>query len=330
MNVQWQAATGDFFAKLCQACEETTPPSSAGGLSRTNMDFDVHPRGERNTTFFFISFLCICMRSTNIFIQYHSFIYADNFFLYANGNWMKNNPIPAGYPSWNSFMTLRLKSQEDCKTILSDLEKKLNNVGGDGKSGVTDEERKVATFYKAAMDESTIEELGAKPMLPLLELCDKTASCKDDKVEFAKCLGEMGLKFGIRPFFSIDAGPDKKNSEHSIAQISQGGIRLPDKDYYFDEDKEEQRVAYKKTMALLLALLDNSTPVDDETLLATVENVYNLEKNLAEAHMSKTENRDPHDTYNKMTIEDVTKNGDASFDFGSYFQAATGKTVDGK
>ena len=46
--------------------------------------------------------------------------------------------------------------------------------------------------------------------------------------------------------------------------------------------------------------------------------------------MSKTENRDPHDTYNKMTIEDVTKNGDASFDFGSYFQAATGKTVDGK
>ena len=49
----------------------------------------------------------------------------DNFFLYANGNWMKNNPIPSGYPSWNSFMALRLKSQEDCKTILSELEEKL-------------------------------------------------------------------------------------------------------------------------------------------------------------------------------------------------------------
>lgn len=328
MNIQWQAATGDFFAKLCQACEETTTSSSAKGLSRTNMDFDVHPRGER--TPHFPSLSPYIARGVLTLSTSSSLSYADNFFLYANGNWMKNNPIPAGYPSWNSFMTLRLKSQEDCKTILSDLENNLSNVGGDGKSGVTDEERKVATFYKAAMDESTIEELGAKPMLPLLELCDKTANCKDDKVEFATCLGEMALKFGIRPFFSIDAGPDKKNSEHSIAQISQGGIRLPDKDYYFDEDKEEQRVAYKKTMALLLALLDNSTPVDDETLLATVENVYNLEKNLAEAHMSKTENRDPHDTYNKMTIEDVTKNGDASFDFGSYFQAATGKTVDGK
>lgn len=243
---------------------------------------------------------------------------------------MKNNPIPPGYPSWNSFMALRLKSQEDCKMILSDLENKLK-VGGDdfGAVGVTDEERKVATFYKAAMDESAIEELGAKPLLPLLKLCDKTAECKDDKVQFAKCLGTMALKYGIRPFFSIDAGPDKKNSEHSIAQISQGGIRLPDRDYYFDEDKEEKRVAYKKTMALLLALLDDSTSVDDETLLATVENVYKLEKNLAEAHMSKTENRDPHDTYNKMTIEDVTKNGEGGFDFGSYFQEATGKTVDG-
>ena len=256
MNIQWQAATGDFFAKLCQACEETTTSSSAKGLSRTNMDFDVHPRGER--TPHFPSLSPYIARGVLTLSTSSSLSYADNFFLYANGNWMKNNPIPAGYPSWNSFMTLRLKSQEDCKTILSDLENNLSNVGGDGKSGVTDEERKVATFYKAAMDESTIEELGAKPMLPLLELCDKTANCKDDKVEFAKCLGEMALKFGIRPFFSIDAGPDKKNSEHSIAQISQGGIRLPDKDYYFDEDKEEQRVAYKKTMALLLALLDNS------------------------------------------------------------------------
>lgn len=230
-------------------------------------------------------------------------------------------------------MTLRLKSQEDCKTILTDLENKLNNAAGgeDGGGGVSEEERKVATFYKAAMDEATIEQLGVKPLLPLLELCDKTANCRDDKVSFAECVGTMALKYGIRPFFSIDAGPDKKNSEHSIAQISQGGIRLPDKDYYFDEDKEEQRVAYKKTMALLLSLLEeDSTSVEDEALLATVERVYELEKNLAEAHMSKTENRDPHDTYNKMTIEDVTKNGDGGFDFGSYFQAATGKTVDGK
>ncbi len=66
----------------------------------------------------------------------------DNFFQYSNGKWMENNPIPSGYPSWNSFMALRLKSQEDCKTILNELEEKLKGGGS-----VSDEEKKVALFY---------------------------------------------------------------------------------------------------------------------------------------------------------------------------------------
>jgi len=252
------------------------------------MDFDVHPR--------------------------------DNFFLYSNGNWMKNNPIPSGYPSWNSFMALNLKSQEDCKSILKELEEKLKN-GGD----ITAEEKKVALFYKAAMDEEAIEKVGVKPMKSLLDLCEETANSKDDKVAFATNLGKMALTYGTSPFFSIGAGPDKKNSEHSIAQVAQGGIKLPDRDYYFDEDKEEKRVAYKKTMALLLTLLEDSSatePLDDA--IATAEKVYELEKSLAEAHMTKTENRDPHETYNKMTMEELNQVGDDKFDFSAYFQSVTG------
>ena len=90
-------------------------------------------------------------------------------------------------------------------------------------------------------------------------------------------------------------------------------------------------MAYKKTMALLLTLLEDPTatePSDDA--VATAEKVYDLEKTLAEAHMTKTENRDPHDTYNKMSMDELIQLGDGVFDFGSYFEAATGKTVKGK
>ena len=205
---------------------------------------------------------------------------------------MRNNPIPSGYPSWNSFMSLRLKSQEDCKSILSELEGKLMGGGGTGPGGgggagdVTDEERKVALFYRAAMDEDAIEAAGTTPMMPLLGLCEEAARCRDDGVAFASSLGRMALLYGVAPLFSIGAGPDKKDSDRSIAQVSQGGIRLPDRDYYFDEDKEEQRVAYKRTMALMLTLLADTTAIEpsDEAIDAAGR-VYELEKSLAKCEL---------------------------------------------
>ena len=141
-----------------------------------------------------------------------------------------------------------MKSQEDCKTILAELEKKKD---------LGEEEKKVKIFYEAAMDEEKIEAAGIKPMQPLLDMCQEAADCKDDKVAFAAALGKLALQFGIHPFFAIGAGPDKKNSDHSIAQVAQGGIKLPDRDYYFDEDKEEKRTAYKKTMSFMLTLLND-------------------------------------------------------------------------
>ena len=310
-RTQWQVATGAFFAKLCQTCEtESTEEGEGvgvGGLSRANMDFDVHPRGEfdSNVALYVRSMRRICA------IDHHSSLLqpiispirkrrkknkrtispSDNFFLYSNGNWMRKNPIPSGYPSWNTFMSLRLKSQEDCKSILSELEGKLmggaggtgggGGAGGDDDGDVTDEERKVALFYRAAMDEDAIEAAGTTPMMPLLELCEEAARCRD-----ASSLGRMALLYGVTPFFSIGAGPDKKDSDRSIAQVSQGGIRLPDRDYYFDEDKEEQRVAYKRTMALMLTLLADPTAIEpsDEAIDAAGR-VYALEKSLAECEL---------------------------------------------
>ena len=134
----------------------------------------------------------------------------DNFYTYTNGTWLKNNPIPAGYPNFNSFLQLHIQSQENLKGILEELEKKSSSDGGE--DDVTEDERKVATFYSAAMDEDEIEKVGIKPLKPVLELCEAiaTASSKADsnKVEFAKLLGKLAFRYGINPFFAIGVSPD--------------------------------------------------------------------------------------------------------------------------
>lgn len=245
----------------------------------------------------------------------------ENFYLYANGKWLENNPIPSGYPNWNSFLALHVKSQENLKNILTEL--------ADAKQEISEDEQKLSAFFKAAMDEETIERLGVEPLKDLLDHVQATIDSMSDKTRLAKNLGIIAFQYGISPFFSIGASPDKMNSEHSIAEVAQGGISLPDRDYYFDEDKEDKRQAYKKCIAWMLTLLDNvqaEESTDDNVALA--EKVYNLERTLAEAHMTRTENRDPHETYNKMSIAELTSRCSDNFDFAAYFLGSTGKTVE--
>lgn len=280
----WSRATGDFFAKLCETCEEKEPHDA--GLSRKNMDFEQKP--------------------------------SENFFLYANGGWIEANPIPAGYPSWNTFLTLHVKSQENLKELLAGLAEK---------ESLSTDEAKVSAFYAAAMDEEAVEQAGLGPMAPLLALCSDIVSNKDDKAEYAKKLGQLSAQYGVSPFFCIGASPDNKNSDHSLCQVSQGGLGLPDRDYYFDEDKEDKRTAYKKHVAMMLTLLDDPSAMEPtEGAFAAAEQVYALELRLADAHMTKTECRDPEATYNKMAVANLTENGGDAFDFASYFVGATGKS----
>lgn len=261
------------------------------GLSRANMDFDVSPK--------------------------------DNFFLYANGGWMKNpnNIIPAGYPAWNTFLSLHVKSQENLRDILTGLVEKEN---------LSADEAKVSAFYAAAMDEEAVEKAGLDPMKPLLTLCsDIVEASKTDKVEFAKKLGELSSQMGVSPYFCIGASPDNKNSDHSLCEVSQGGLGMPDRDYYFDEDKEDKRLAYKKHVAKILTLLEDSTATDPtQAATAAAEDVYAMELRLAEAHMTKTECRDPEATYNKMSVAVLVESGSCAFDFASYFVGATGMSAE--
>ena len=308
-----------MFSQLCAMCDETKTndndeqkPLKIPGLDPSNMDPSVKP--------------------------------SDNFYLYSNGGWIKNNPIPTGYPSWNSFLMLHVQSQERLQAMLKDLESRNQTVdAGDGKetTTLTEDEAKVARFYAAAMDEEAIEEAGIARLQPLLDLCaataaDAAANGNNDTTSttpLATSIGQLLSQFGMASFFAIGASPDNTNSDHSLCQVYQGGLGLPDRDYYFDDDKEDKRAAYKKHVALMLTLLDDAKAAEPtEANVAAAESIYQLEAQLAEAHMTKTENRDPNATYNPMTISELTERsggggdgGDCGgFDFASYFAAATG------
>ena len=248
-----------------------------------------------------------------------------NFYQYANGAWMEKNPIPAGYPSWNTFTSLHVKSQENLKDLL--LQSLDRMAAGDV---LSDDATKVALFYKAAMDEESIEAAYVTPMQPLLDLIETTvkAYTAKDMALYAKHLGELVQRFGITSFFSIGASPDNKNSDHCLAQLAQGGLGLPDRDYYFDEEKQEKREKYHEHMATMLALLLQSPDATTEMESAAHRIYSEVEIKLAEKHMTKTENRDPEATYNKMTIPELAAKAGNVFDFASYFEGSTGKSID--
>lgn len=159
----WARATGDLFAKMCEGCN-----SSAGGkiaiatfgLSKDNMDLTIQPH--------------------------------ENFYYHANGGWIRNNPIPGGYPNWNTFLALQLQSQEQCKRLLDELDQELDS------DGHAPEVFKVRMFYRAAMNEDAIEQAGTKPLEPLLGLIEDIveAASRKDKSQYAALLGKMDACYG--------------------------------------------------------------------------------------------------------------------------------------
>jgi putative endopeptidase len=248
-----------------------------------------------------------------------------NFYRYANGGWMEKNPIPPEYPAWNTFLTFHTTSQERFKDLLQELQQKEQHDDENA--------RKLAVFYTAAMDETKIEGLGIQPLEPVMQTIQAAVAAlrNGDIAEYSKLLGTFPAKYGIYPFFNTSASPDAKNASHTLCNLSQGGLGLPDRDYYFDEDKQDKRDAYQKHMALMFTLLEDPSAAEPtEASLQAAEQVIELERKIAHAHMTRTENRDPDSTYNKMTITQLTEGAKEKVEgpvlhFSSYLEGSTGK-----
>lgn len=160
------------------------------------------------------------------------------------------------------------------------------------------------------MDEETIEKKGLLPTLELLNSCSRIHT------DPTNLISTLHAQYGVRVFFTLYSSPDKRNSCTSIASLSQAGIGLPDRDYYFDEDKQEKRMKYVEYLQKMFNLLGTSiegksceilSVYKDELVCADgAQAVLEIETLLATAHLSRTEMRDPELTYNKMNLNDLS------------------------
>ena len=212
----------------------------------------------------------------------------NDFYQYAVGNWIKNNPIPQEYSSWGTFTVLAEKNYKVLHKILEDAAQNK-----DVKKGSI--QQKIGDFYFAGMDTTKIEADGIKPIEAELKKIDAIKTEKDLLDEVVYQHVHLGA-----PLFDFGSGVDAKNSKMEIAQLVQGGLGLPDKDYYLNKDSysNEVREKYINHLTNMFKLIGEkeSYAKNDASI------VMNIETRLAKVSMSKVEMRDPNKTYHKMTI----------------------------
>ncbi|USQ14171.1 M13 family metallopeptidase [Legionella lytica] len=231
---------------------------------------------------------------------------AEDFYSYANKNWQKNNPIPPEYPSWGSFNIVHDKVQDIVHQML--IKAAANTKAKPGSI-----EQKVGDFYFSGMDEANINKLGVTPLQPEFHRIQNIKNLTDLQNEIAHL-----HQIGVGAFFAFGSMQDYKNSSEMIAAVVQGGLGLPDRDYYLkDTPKFKQiRDAYVAHIAKMFELLGDNP----EKAAAEAQRVMELETQLAKASMSQVEQRDPHAVYHimdKAQLEEITPN----FSWPAYFTA---------
>ncbi len=235
----------------------------------------------------------------------------QDFYKYADGGWRAKNPIPAEYPSWGTFNELAERNREALHTI---LEKLAAGQHADGS-----EERKLGDFYASCMDETAVEAAGAKPLDADLGRIAGIASLGDLQTVVA------GLQTrGMGALFGFGSQQDRKNSSEVIAGAFQGGLGLPDRDYYTktDEKSKTLRDQYVEHVTRMFELLGDAP----DKASAQAKTVLAIETKLAEASMTRVERRDPDATYHRMDAEQL-KALTPDFSWPTYFQNISAPTI---
>ncbi|MCB2408338.1 M13 family metallopeptidase [Hymenobacter lucidus] len=217
----------------------------------------------------------------------------DNFFQYASGNWLKNNPIPEAEVSWGSFNELFDKNNAVQRQILDEAAANRNAAKGTN-------EQKVGDFYASAMDSMAIEKAGIAPLKPELARIDAIKDLKGLQAS----LGRQQL-IGTGSVFNMGVGQDEKNTTQYAVLLYQGGLRMPDRDYYLRDDARSKAIR-----SAYVTYITNTFKLMGETPAVAAKNaatIMRLETRLAKASKSRVDLRDPQANYNKMTVAELQK-----------------------
>ena len=229
-----------------------------------------------------------------------------DFYTYSCGGWMKKNPIPPDQSSWSAYGKLQDENTAQLRGILE-------------KASAPDPARnaanqKIGDYYAACMDEKAVEAAGIKPLDPYMAKIDGLQS----KTDLAEVVGNPAyfLPYRRSTLFRFGSEQDAKNSAQVIAVTDQGGLGLPDRDYYVKDDAKSQelRKAYLGHVQKMLELLGDKP----EAAAAEAQAVMRIETALAQSSMTRVERRDPQKLYHKMTAAELETLA-PSFPWHSYF-----------
>ncbi len=236
----------------------------------------------------------------------------EDFFQYANGGWIKNNPIPGEQSSWGIG---NLVTEENLKRLREISEKSAASDAAKGSP-----EQKIGDFWTQAMDSAKIEADGLKPLQPWL---DKVNSITDVK-SLVATVAEL-KKIGSSTLFSNFVTQDDKNSDVMTYKLWQGGIGLPEREYYFKTDSTTINIRneYVKYLANVLTMAGD----DSMTANNAAKNILGLETKLAQASRKLEDLRDPYKNYNKMAITDLGKMN-ANVDWANFLSLSGVKAID--
>ncbi len=218
-----------------------------------------------------------------------------NFFQFADGGWLKRNTIPAAYASWGSFNELQDRNEAVLRQI-------LDAAAADRTAPAGSNVQKIGAYYRSCLDSAAVDARGLAPMAPVL---DRIAALRTN-AEVKAALGPLEREsgFSLAPF-GTGVGTDDKRSDSTLVLFAQGGLGLPDRDYYLNTDarSQELRAKYLAHVARMLEL--SGTPAAEAKEQAA--QLLALETKMARAQMSRVAMRDPNAVYHRMTLAEAQR-----------------------
>ncbi len=223
-----------------------------------------------------------------------------DFYAYACGGWQKNNPIPPDQSSWSVIGKLQEDNRELLRTILEKA------AAPDDSRGPA--QQKIGDFYASCMEEQKIEDANVNVLKPDFARIDTVGLRESLPIDLARYLAhvhpeDIGIYFGQAPLFRFGSTQDAKNSAEVIAEVDQGGLGLPDRDYYLKDDAKSQelRRKYVNHVQRMLQLSGETFP----TASSGAQSILRIETTLAKGSMTRVQRRDPTSTYHRMKKEEL-------------------------